>query len=447
MFETLGKKLNAVFDQLRGRGVLGEAEVDAALRDIRMALLEADVALPVIKDLLARVRARALAREVIASVTPGQQVVKIVHDSLVEALGAEAAPLNLAAAPPAVILMLGLQGSGKTTTTAKLAKRLKEQDRKKVLLASLDTRRPAAREQLAILAGQAGVESLPILAGEPPLAIAARARDAARRGGFDVLILDSAGRLSVDAELMQEARAVRDAARPAESLLVADAMTGQDAVNTATRFRDDVGVTGVILTRLDGDARGGAALSLRAVTGKPILFFGSGEKLDALEVYHPQRIVSRLLDMGDVVSLVEKAAAGLDAREAEKLAGKMQKGGALDFNDLAAQMRQMQKMGGLSGVAALLPGAGKIRAAMADAAMDEKIIARQLALIASMTREERRDVNLLNASRKRRIAAGAGQQVQDLNRLVKQFLQTRDMMRQMQKKGQKEFLKGLGSRS
>jgi signal recognition particle subunit SRP54 len=442
MFESLGKKLNGVFDRLRGRGALNEADVDAALREIRLALLEADVALTVVKDFVAKVRVRAIGHEVISSVTPGQQVVKIVHDVLVEELGSTASALNLSAALPAPILMLGLQGSGKTTSSAKLAKRLKEVERKKVLLASLDTSRPAAQEQLAVLAKQIDVESLVIVVGETPLKIAERAMSEARKGGFDVVILDSAGRLSIDAELMKEAADVKALVRPVESILVVDAMTGQDALNTAERFKVDVGVTGLILTRLDGDARGGAALSLRAVTGQPIFFFGAGEKLEAFEVYHPDRIVNRLLDMGDVVSLVEKAAAEIDMVEAEAMAQKLQKG-SFDFDDLSNQLKQMQRMGGLSGIAGMLPGAGKIKEAMAQGQIDESMVKRQQAIISSMTKDERKNVDLLNASRKRRIAAGSGVEVQDINRLVKQFLQMRDMMKQMKKMGQKGFMRAI----
>jgi signal recognition particle subunit SRP54 len=442
LFESLSKKLNGVFDRLRGRGALNAEDVDTALREIRLALLEADVALPVVKDFIEKTRARAISQEVIASVTPGQQVVKIVHDVLVEELGKEATALNLSYAPPLPILMLGLQGSGKTTTSGKLAKRLKETERKRVLLASLDIYRPAAQEQLKILAEQVGVDSLPIVAGEKPVQIATRAMQYARSGGHDVVILDSAGRLSVDFELMQEAKSVANAVKPVHSLLVVDAMTGQDAVNTAERFKTDVGITGLVLTRLDGDARGGAALSLRAVTGQPIYFFGSGEKLDAFEVYHPERIVNRLLDMGDVVGLVEKAVAEIDHAAAEKLAKKLQKGG-FDFDDLASQLSQMQKMGGLSGIAALLPGAGKIQAAMQNANIDESMLKRQQAIISSMTRAEKKDVNLLNASRKRRIAKGSGTEVQEINRLIKQYLQMRDTMKRMKQMGQQNFLKGL----
>jgi signal recognition particle subunit SRP54 len=442
MFESLGKKLNAVMDRLKGRGALNEADVDAALREIRVALLEADVALPVVKSLIDKVRPRAVGQEVIASVTPGQQVAKIVHDALVEELGSEAESLNLSHNAPMPILMLGLQGSGKTTSSAKLAKRLKETERKKVLLASLDVTRPAAQEQLAILAQQIGVDSLPIVAGEKPLQIAQRAMQMARSSLHDVVILDSAGRLSVDAELMAEVKEISDQVKPVASLLVVDVLTGQDAINTAERFKNDVGITGLILTRLDSDARGGAALSLRTVTGKPILFFGAGEKVEAFEVYHPKRIVSRLLDMGDVSGLVEKAMAEIDQAEAEKLAAKMKKGG-FDFDDLSSQLKQMQKMGGLSGIAALLPGAGKIQDAMAKANVDEAMIRRQQAIISSMTREERKNADLLNASRKRRIAKGSGTEVSEINRLIKQYLSMRDMMKQMKKMGEKNFMRNL----
>jgi signal recognition particle subunit SRP54 len=442
MFESLGKKLNGVLNRLRGRGALNEADVDAALREIRVALLEADVALPVAKSLIDKVRPRAVGQEVIASVTPGQQVAKIVHDALVEELGSEAENLNLGYPAPMAILMLGLQGSGKTTSSAKLAKRLKETERKKILLASLDTTRPAAQEQLAILAQQIGVDSLPIVAGEKPLQIALRAMQVARSGMHDIVILDSAGRLSVDAELMGEVKEISDKMKPVASILVVDVLTGQDAINTAERFRNDVGITGLILTRLDSDTRGGAALSLRTVTGKPILFFGSGEKLEAFEIYHPKRIVSRLLDMGDVSGLVEKAMAEIDMQEAEKLAGKMKKGG-FDFDDLSAQLKQMQKMGGLSGIAAMLPGAGKIQDAMSRANVDESMIRRQQAIISSMTREERKNADLLNASRKRRIASGSGTEVSEINRLIKQYLGMRDMMKKMQKMGEQNFMKSL----
>lgn len=444
MFENLSKKLTGVFDKLRGRGALSEADVDAALREVRLALLEADVALDVAKDFIARVRVAAVGEAVLSSVTPGQQVVKIVHDALVDTLGKDAVPLNLGGEPPAILLMVGLQGSGKTTSSGKLAKRLIETERKKVMLASLDTRRPAAQEQLAILAKQTGAESLAIVAGEQPLAITARAMKEARLCGADVLILDTAGRLAIDEELMAEVKAVRDVAKPQETLLVVDAMTGQDALNVAKRFYEAVSVTGIIMTRLDGDARGGAALSMRAATGQPIKFFGSGEKLDAFEVYHPARIAGRILDMGDVVSLVEKAAAEMDMVEAQKTAARMQEG-AFDFDDMLSQLRQMRRMGGLSGIAAMLPGAAKMKEAMDKAQVDERMMKRTEAIILSMTPAERRNVDLLAASRKRRIAKGAGVDVAMVNRIIKQYLQMRDMMKQMKKMGQKNFMRAMNA--
>jgi signal recognition particle subunit SRP54 len=442
MFESLTQRLGDVFDRLTRRGALAEADVDAALREVRVALLEADVALPVVKDFIARVREKAVGETVIKSVTPGQMVVKIVHDHLVETLGAESAALNLQATPPVPILMVGLQGSGKTTTTAKIAARLANRERKRVLMASLDTRRPAAMQQLAVLGGQAGIDTLNIVPGEPPLAIAKRAVVTAKLGGYDVLLLDTAGRLHADAELMAEVAAVRDATAPAETLLVADAMTGQDAVNVAQSFKDRVGVTGIVLTRVDGDARGGAALSMRAVTGCPIKLMGVGEKLDALEDFHPSRVAGRILGMGDVVSLVEKAAETIERDEAEKLAAKMQKG-EFDLNDLSQQLKQLQKMGGLGGVMNLLPGIGKIQKQIAQAkgSIDEKILKRQQAIISSMTKEERHKPELIKASRKQRIAAGSGVSVADVNKLLKQHLEMQRMMKQMKKMGQKGLMR------
>ena len=443
MFETLSSKLNGIFDRLTRRGNLTEDDVNEAMREVRVALLEADVALSVVKDFTAKVRERAIGAEVTRSITPGQQVIKIVHDNLVELLGTQAEPLNLAVAPPAVIMMLGLQGSGKTTTSAKLAKRLTEVERKKVLLASLDVRRPAAQEQLAVLAAQIGVASLPIVAGQDPVAIAKRALLVARQETYDIVILDTAGRLAIDDELMAEAAAVRDAAQPHESLLVVDAMTGQDAVNTATQFNEKVGVTGMVLTRIDGDARGGAALSMRAVTGKPIKFLGVGEKTDALEIYHPDRLANRILGMGDVVSLVEKAAATINQDDAQEMAAKFMAGKGFDFNDLAKQFQQMRKMGGLGGLMGMLPGIGKIKEQLKNANLDDRVIKRQEAIIQSMTRAERKNVDLLGASRKRRIAAGAGVQVADVNRLIKQFLEMQKMMKQMQKLGKGGFMRSM----
>ncbi|MFM8799452.1 MAG: signal recognition particle protein [Tagaea sp.] len=445
MFEQLGGKLGAVFDRLRGRGVITEADVDTALREVRLALLEADVALQVVKDFVAAVRLEAIGQQVVRSVTPGQMVVKIVHDKLIDTLGATASEINLRAVPPIPVLMLGLQGSGKTTTSAKLAKRLTEKDRKKVLLASLDTRRPAAQEQLAVLGQQIGVATLPIVAGQDPVAIARRAMETGRIEGYDVVVLDTAGRLSIDEELMAEAKAVRDAVQPVESLLVVDALTGQDALVTATRFNDGIGVTGVVMTRLDGDQRGGAALSMRAVTGKPIKFAGLGEKMDALEPFHPDRVAGRILGMGDIVGLVEKAQETVEAEQAEKLAAKIRKG-EFDFDDLLSQLRQVKKMGGLGGVMGMLPGVAKIKAQMKDANVDENVLKKQEAIICSMTKRERRDAKVLDGKRKRRIAAGSGTSVEEVNRLVKQFMEMSRVMKQMGKLGQKGIMRtGIGN--
>lgn len=443
MFDNLSHKLTDALSRLTRRGALTEDDVNAAMREVRVALLEADVALPVVKNFIAKVKEGAVGQNVVRSVTPGQQVIKIVHDALIDVLGEKAEPLNIAVAPPAIIMMLGLQGSGKTTTSAKLAKRLKEAERKKVLMASLDVRRPAAQEQLAVLGQQIGVETLPIMAGQSPEQITKRAIESARLGGFDVLILDTAGRLSIDEELMEEAALVRDLAAPHEKLLVVDAMTGQDAVNTAKNFEEKIGVTGIVLTRIDGDARGGAALSMRAVTGKPIKFLGVGEKTDALEVYHPDRLAGRILDQGDVVSLVEKAAATMDQGVAEDMAKKFLSGKAFDFNDLLKQMQQMRKMGGMSGFMGMLPGVAKIKDQIAKANIDERAILRQEAIIQSMTKAERKNVDLLAASRKKRIAKGAGVEVADVNRLIKQFLEMQKMMKQLQQMGQGGFMKNI----
>lgn len=442
MFDNLSNKLTGIFDRLKGRGALTESDVNAAMREIRIALLEADVALPVVKEFVAKIKERAIGQEVTRSVTPGQQVVKIVHDNLIELLGAEAEELNMPAIP-SVIMMLGLQGSGKTTTSAKIAKRLKDTDRKKVLLASLDVRRPAAQEQLAVLGEQIGVDSLPIVAGQQPAEITKRAMKAAKLEGYDVVILDTAGRLAIDDELMAEAAVVRDVAQPHESLLVVDAMTGQDAVNTAKNFEEKVGVTGIVLTRIDGDARGGAALSMRSVTGKPIKFLGTGEKTDAIEVYHPDRLAGRILDMGDVVSFVEKAAATMDQGVAEDMAKKFMSGKGFDFNDLAKQIRQVRKMGGVGGFMNMLPGMGKIKKQVENANIDEKSILRQEAIISSMTKAERKDASLLGAARKRRIAAGAGVEVADVNRLIKQFKDMQKMMKKLQRLGKSGFMRSM----
>ncbi len=439
MFESLSDRLGGIFEKLRGRGALEEKDVDAALREVRVALLDADVALPVAKDFIARVRERAVGAEVLRSVTPGQQVVKIVNDALVETLGGDAADgaLDLAMAPPAPILMVGLQGSGKTTTTAKIANRLQIRDKKRVLMASLDTRRPAAMEQLKILGEQTGVKTLPIVAGQSPQQIATRALEAARLGGYDVVMLDTAGRLSIDEELMTEVADIHRVTRPIETLLVVDALTGQDAVNTADRFKERLPITGVVLTRVDGDARGGAALSMRAVTGKPIKFIGVGEKFDAIDVFDPQRMAGRILGMGDIVSLVERAAEQIDAEKAEKAAKKMAKG-EFDLDDLADQFRQMRKMGGMGAILGLLPGMGKMKKAL-DAAggLDDGEIKRQEAIISSMTKEERRKPALMNAKRKIRVAAGSGTSVQQVNKLLKSHRQMADMMKKLGKGGMK----------
>jgi signal recognition particle subunit SRP54 len=442
MFDSLSQKLTGVLDRLTRRGALTEEDVSAAMREVRVALLEADVALPVVKDFVAHIKERAVGQDVIRSVTPGQQIIKIVHDNLVELLGKEAEGLNLAVTPPAVIMMLGLQGSGKTTSSAKLARKLLA-EKKKVLLASLDVRRPAAQEQLAVLAQQIGVTALPIVSGEQPLMITKRAMETARLEGYDVLILDTAGRLAIDEELMDEAAAVRDAAKPHEKLLVVDAMTGQDAVATAKAFDEKIGITGIVMTRIDGDARGGAALSMCAVTGKPIKFLGTGEKTDALEVYHPDRLAGRILDMGDVVSFVEKAAATLDQDVAQDMTKKFLAGHDFDFSDMLKQMQQMQKMGGLTGFLKMMPGMGRLKDQLNPAMIDDKMIKRQEAIILSMTPAERRDVDLLGASRKRRIARGAGVDVADVNRLIKQFLDSRKMFKQLRKMGKSGLMKNV----
>jgi signal recognition particle subunit SRP54 len=440
MFDSLTDRLGDVFDRLKRRGALKEQDVDAALREVRVALLEADVALPVVKELIDKVKETAVGSEILKSVTPGQMVIKVVHDTLVETLGGEEDPIMLPADPPGAYLMVGLQGSGKTTTTAKLGLRLKERENKKVLMASLDVARPAAQEQLKVLGEQADVATLPIVPGQGPVEIARRAMQAAALGGFDVILLDTAGRLHVDEALMDEVAAVRDVSMPLETLLVADAMTGQDAVNVATSFNERVGLTGIVLTRVDGDARGGAALSMRAVTGKPIKLLGVGEKLEDVEAFHPDRIAGRILGMGDVVSLVEKVAETVEVEEAEKLAAKLKKG-QMDLNDLADQLKQLRRMGGMSGVMNMLPGIGKMKSQMAEANLDESVVKRQEAIIQSMTPQERRQPKVIQASRKRRIAAGSGTSVQDVNKLLKQFQMMNKMMKKMGKMGKKGMMR------
>jgi signal recognition particle subunit SRP54 len=444
MFESLSDRLSGILDKLTGRGALSESDVAEAMREVRRALLEADVALDVVRSFTDRVRNKAVGHTVVKSVTPGQMVVKIVHDELVETLGAQAVPLDLHAASPFAYLMVGLQGSGKTTTTAKIAKRLTERDKKRVLMASLDTRRPAAQEQLKILGEQAGIDTLPIVAGQTPTQIARRAMEAGRLGGFDVVMLDTAGRLHIDEALMAEVAEVRDIARPHETLLVADSLTGQDAVNVARTFNERIGISGIVLTRIDGDGRGGAALSMRAVTGKPIKLLGTGEKLDGLEDFHPERIAGRILGMGDVVSLVERAAATIDAEKAEKVARKMQKG-EFDLDDLADQLKQMQKLGGMSSILGMLPGIGKMKKQIDAAGLDDKMFKQQVAIISSMTKQERRNPKILAASRKKRIAAGSGTQVAEVNKLLKMHRQMADMMKAVSKgKGGLAKLFGMG---
>ncbi len=443
MFESLSDRLSGVLDRLTRRGALSESDVNEAMREVRRALLEADVALDVVRSFTDKVKAKAVGANVVKSVTPGQMVVKIVHDELVEMLGgADAQPIDLAATPPVPIMLVGLQGSGKTTTCAKIAKRLTDRDKKKVLMASLDTRRPAAQEQLRVLGEQTGVATLPIVAGQTPKQIAARAVEAGRLGGYDVVLLDTAGRIHIDEELMQESADVRDIARPHETLLVADSLTGQDAVNLAKSFNERVGITGIVLTRVDGDGRGGAALSMRAVTGKPIKLIGVGERWDALEDFHPQRIAGRILGMGDVVSLVEKAAQTIDAEKAQAIALKMRKG-EFDLEDLGEQLKQMQKLGGMGGLMGMMPGMGKIKQQMPAGAMDDKVIKRQGAIISSMTPYERRHPKVLDGKRKRRIAAGSGTRPDEVNRLLKMHRQMADMMKMMGKnKGMMQRMAG-----
>jgi signal recognition particle subunit SRP54 len=442
MFDTLSDRLGGVFDKLRGRGALKEQDVRDAMREVRIALLEADVALPVVRRFVDQVTEKAVGQSVLKSVTPGQQVVKIVNDALVEMLGGEQATgLDLEAVPPVVILMVGLQGSGKTTTTAKLAKLLKEKQGKKAMMASLDVNRPAAQEQLAVLGEQVGVATLPIIAGQQPVDIATRALQSAKLQAVDVLLLDTAGRLHVDQQLMDEMKAVAAISSPKETLLVVDSLTGQDAVNVAQNFAGQVDLTGVILTRMDGDARGGAALSMRAVTGKPIKFAGTGEKLDAIEPFHPSRVAGRILGMGDIVSIVEKAAATIQEDEAERMAARMAKG-QFDMNDLRMQLKQMQNMGGLGALAGMMPGMKKAKAAMQSSGMDDRVLLRMDAIIGSMTPKERTRPDLLNAKRKIRIANGSGTQVQDVNKLLKMHQEMERAMKQIKKMG---GIKGLGA--
>ena len=430
MFDNLSEKLGGILDRLTGRGSLNEADVDAAMREVRRALLEADVSLDVVRSFTERVREQAVGATVVKSVTPGQMVVKIVHDELVATLGSEGQSIDLNAVPPIAIMMVGLQGSGKTTTTAKLARRMVQRDKRKVLMASLDIYRPAAMEQLAVLGRDLDIPTLPIVAGQKPAQIAKRALEAGKLGGYDVVLLDTAGRTTLDEEMMAEAAEIKAVANPHEVLLVADSLTGQDAVNLARAFDQRVGLTGIALTRVDGDGRGGAALSMRAVTGKPIKLIGTGEKTDALEDFHPSRIAGRILGMGDVVSLVEKAAATIDAEKAARTAEKMRKG-QFDLSDMREQLLQMQKMGGLGGLMGMLPGIAKMKSQIAAANLDDKVLKRQVAVIDSMTREERRSPDLLKNSRKKRISAGSGVKVEEINKLLKMHRTMADMMKAM----------------
>lgn len=455
MFDGLSDRLGGIFDRLKKRGALNENDVDEALREIRVALLEADVALNVVKDFISGVKESAIGEEVIRSVTPGQMVAKIVHDHLVSMLGgadvsddgapqlpAEGAGLNLAGAPPVSILMVGLQGSGKTTTTAKIAKRLTDRDKKKVLMASLDIYRPAAQQQLAVLGEQTGVRMLSPVLGEQPVAIAKRAMQTARLEAFDVVLLDTAGRLHIDLELMSEVQAVRDATNPIETLLVTDAMTGQDAVTVAREFNEKVGITGIVLTRVDGDARGGAALSMRAETGCPIKLMGTGEQMDALDAFDARRVAGSILGMGDVIGLVEKARESVDEEEAEKLAKKIMKG-QFSMDDMATQLGQLRKMGDVSGLLGMIPGMGKMKSQMAQANIDDKSIGHQEAIIRSMTPRERKNPKLINGSRRKRIAAGSGTTVPEVNRLLKQFQQMSAMMKKAGKMGKRGLFGGM----
>ncbi len=440
MFESLTDRLGEIFTRLKKHGALSESDIAAALREVRVALLEADVALPVVKSLIEAVQKDATGTDVLRSVTPAQMVIKVVHDHLVAMLGAETAELRIAAAPPAAVLMVGLQGSGKTTTSAKIALKLTKEQGKKVLMAALDTRRLAAQEQLRVLGEQAKLATLPIMPDQLPIDIARRAMEAARLQAYDVVILDTAGRQHVDEGLMDEAAAIRDAVAPAETLLVADSLTGQDAVNLAAAFKARLDISGVVLTRIDGDARGGAALSIRAVAGCPIKLLGTGETLDALEGFHPERVASRILGMGDVVSLVEKAAETIEDDEAARLEAKLMKG-RFDLDDLAQQLGQMRKMGGMEGLMALLPGVGKAKRQMAEAAIDDGMLRRQVAIIQSMTAAERKNAKLLSGSRKRRVAAGSGTSVQDVNRLLKQYKQLSGMVKKVGKLGKKGLMR------
>ncbi len=436
MFDALSEKLSAAFSKITSRGVLNEKDIDEAMREIRVALLEADVSLPVVKNFIAQVKEQALGEKVVKSIQPGQMVIKIVHDELVKLLGSTSSELNFNAVPPVCILMVGLQGSGKTTTSAKIANRLK--NKKKVLLVSLDIYRPAAQEQLAQLASQIGVDALPIIKGEKPSETTKRAISEGKKGGYDVIILDSAGRLHIDDDLMQEVIEVKKIASPTETLLVADAMIGQDSCTVAKEFNEKVGITGIVLTRIDGSARAGAALSMKMVADVPIKFLGTGEKIAEFEEFHPDRLAGRILGQGDVVSLVEKAIENVDRDEAEKMAHKMMKG-KFDLEDMLSQLRQVQKLGSMGSLLGLIPGLSKFKTQIEQAGIGDNLIKRQEAIILSMTKSERRNPDLIKASRKKRIALGAGVEVHEVNKLLKSYEQMSTMMKRMGKMG------GLGS--
>ena len=443
MFDTLSDRLGSIFDRLTRRGALSEAQVEEALGEIRTALLEADVALPVVRSFIDQVRPVAVGAEVLKSVTPGQQVIKIVNDALIDMLGAPA-PLSFDAVPPVVMMMVGLQGSGKTTSTGKIAKFITANEKRKVLMASLDTQRPAAMQQLAVLGEQIDVETLPIVDGQSPVDIAKRAVQAGKLGGFDVVMLDTAGRTNIDEALMAEMAVIEQAAAPTETLLVADSLTGQEAVTIAGQFAARVSLSGIVLTRADGDGRGGAALSMRYVTGVPIKFLGVGEAIDRLEIFDPQRLANRILGMGDVVGLVEKASETMDAEKAEKIAARMKKG-QFTLEDMAEQLKQMQAMGGMSGVLGMLPGMGKMKKQLAALNMDERELLRQAAIVSSMTRAERDNPKMMNASRKRRIAGGSGTSVQDVNKVLKMHRQMADMMKKLGKGGFPDLGAGMAN--
>ena len=442
MFESLTERLSGTIDRLRGRGRLTESNITEAMREVRVALLEADVALPVVQALIQRIKVRALGQEVMKSLTPGQQLIKVVRDELTNVMGAQASDLNLNVPAPAVLLMAGLQGAGKTTTVGKLAKNLREKRRKKVMVVSADVYRPAAIEQLKTLAGQVGAEFFPSDAGQQPEAIVRAAIDAARKSFADVLIVDTAGRLAIDEAMMAEIKALHAAVNPVETLFVVDAMTGQDAANTAKAFSEALPLTGVVLTKTDGDARGGAALSVRYITGKPVKFIGVGEKPDGLDVFHPDRVASRILDMGDVLSLVEQVEANVDKDKAAKLAEKVAKGKKFDLNDMRDQLEQMQNMGGLSGLMDKLPGMGQIPDNVKSQVTGREV-PRMIAIINSMTPKERRNPALLNGSRRARVARGSGMQPADVNRLLKQYQQMEKMMGKLGRGGMKGMMRGM----